>query len=48
VQQDVIQRLAAPFRRVHENHQIFQNLLLSLEISELRRAYRTFKLLVGS
>ena len=46
MQKDVIQRFATALCGVHEDHQVLQNLLLALEIRELRRTYRTLELFV--
>ena len=46
VQQDVVQCLATTFGRVYKDHQIFQHLLLSLELSKLRRTNGALEFLV--
>ena len=47
VQQDVVQRLPTRLGRMHEHHDVVNDLLLSLEFLEQRRAYGALKLLVA-
>ena len=46
MQEHVVQCLAASLCCVHEDHQVLQDLLLTLKISELRRPNRTLELFV--